>query len=144
MMTKLRFPRGTILPIAIAAVWEVCVWAFSGVPGGSTRWVVLPRPSEIILSLGQDIASAEVLQALGKTLLTTFLGFSLGIVGAIGFGSAIGASRRTATYLAPTFHCLRSLPIALYIPIALVIRIDVYSTPMISGSMKRTTMDTPR
>jgi ABC-type nitrate/sulfonate/bicarbonate transport system permease component len=118
---KLHKLRAFLLPVVILGAWEIAALLHRSLGISSTLFIVVPPPSQIVTKLALTVTGVEVISAVGRTLLTTTLGFSLGIVGTVGFGSLIGASRRAAAYMAPTFHTLRSVPIALYIPIALVL-----------------------
>lgn len=128
------FLKSITLPTSIILVWECINWIFDAIFIKSTAFIVIPKPSTILITLGSIIFEPKVLQGLGQTLLTTLLGFSLGIIGAIVFGVLMGASRQVSAYISPTFHFLRSLPIVLYVPIALVLLSSDLRLPIVLSS----------
>jgi ABC-type nitrate/sulfonate/bicarbonate transport system permease component len=76
-----------------------------------------------------------VIYSIVQTLLVTIIGFCLGIVGAVSFGSLLGGSRWAYSYLAPSFHFFRSLPVVLYVPITLVLLGSDIRVPVILSAI---------
>src|SRR6202040_885860 len=113
--------RPLVVPALVIAGWEAIARLFLIFVGTSPKLVVLPLPTQILDRLVQALREWNVLWSVAHTLFATLLGFSLGIVGAIIVGSLLGASRWAETYVAPSLHFLRSLPVVLYVPITLIL-----------------------
>lgn len=113
--------RGFLLPLLLLALWQIIteVPEILGVPLGVL--VVAPPPIEVIQQFLLLLRSPSVIVALGFTLGHATLGLSLGLVLALGVGSFLGVSRTFSTYLTPSLHALRAIPVVLFIPIAVLL-----------------------
>lgn len=112
-----RSLQAVVCPVILLALWQGWAWFNAG----STRRLVLPAPSEILVVLLKMVREPVVYEATGRTLGVTLLGFGLGTAAAIILGLALGTSRGLDRFATPTLLGLRSLPIVLYIPVALVL-----------------------
>ena len=121
-MNFLKKLKYLILPLTVIIIWEVTYTIFelysSSVP---TIFILIPKPTIILKEAFFSIINTNILLSLWQTLFTTFLGFSLGFIGAVFLGIWIGRNKIISELLIPSLHFLRTLPIALYIPIFLIL-----------------------
>jgi ABC-type nitrate/sulfonate/bicarbonate transport system permease component len=128
-----RFPswlRSLLFPLGLIIGYECVVRALTVLGWNSAKFIVLPPPSQIITQLFNLLLDTTILSAILYTAVTTILGFSLGLLGAIIVGTIIGFSRGMEIYFAPTLLFLRSLPIILYVPLAIVLLGSDISLPI--------------
>lgn len=132
MTTKLK---GFILPSLLLLTWEALAFFNNSMMADTTRFIVIPEPTTIFYTLIEVLTSLDIFLWIGQTIFTTLLGFSLGIILAVFFGIVIGIGKWGADYIQPTFNFLRSLPIALYVPIALVLIGSGVKLPIILSAL---------
>jgi len=126
-MKPTRLIQAVVLPVLILAAWEA--WARI-VGSASTKTLVLPPPTRIVQVLGVLLVDSEVWLAIARTLGTTVLGFALGSFAGIVAGLAIGSSPLLSRFVTPMLLGLRSLPVILYVPLALVLLNTGLSIPV--------------
>jgi sulfonate transport system permease protein len=119
--SALTWLKPLAFPLVLIACWEISVRVFLALGGSSPKLVILPLPTQIFSRLAQTISEGSVMWDVFHTLFSALLGFSLGILGAVMLGSLLGISRWAETYITPTLHFLRSLPVVLYVPITLLL-----------------------
>jgi NitT/TauT family transport system permease protein len=103
-----RFASAGLI-IGFFVVWELaCV-------GFGIRDIVLPRPSEIVLTLWQRLPAIwpHALQ----TLYTTLVGFALGIVAGVFLGALVGSSKLAYDVAYPLLIGFSSIPKVAVVPI---------------------------
>jgi sulfonate transport system permease protein len=108
-------------PFLVIAAWEISVRVFLALGGSSPKLVILPLPTQIFSRLIKTISEGSVIWDVLHTLFAALIGFSLGILGAVIIGSLLGISRWAETYITPSLHFLRSLPVVLFVPITLLL-----------------------
>lgn len=109
--------HAAIAPFGILLIWEI--WARIAID--STRTLVLPPPTRILQVMFETLGQLPWWEMAGRTFGVTALGFALGSVCAIVLGIALGQSSFLARLINPSLLGLRSLPVVLYVPVALVL-----------------------
>ena len=110
-----RFGMG-LGPLALLLVlWTLWADRLAGGMG-----VLFPTPAEVGSRL-RTAWSAKLGFDILQTFGTTLIGFLSGLAGALVVGLALGSSRWADMLFFGWIHAFRSLPVALYVPIALVL-----------------------
>jgi len=110
-------PHGIVpwlAPLALLAIWEAFA-RFGGLPPH-----ILPAPSKVLTTAAKLIASGQLLQDLGVSLMRASLGFAIG--GSIGFalGTAVGFSRLAEAVLDRSIQMIRAIPFLAVLPLVIV------------------------
>lgn len=100
--------------IIFLAVWELAVWVFDIKP------VVLPAPSRVALALWNLIQIGTLPRHFGITLYETLLGFVIGSITGIIFGTAISLSRTINRILYPYIVILQVIPKVAIAPLLVI------------------------
>jgi len=122
--------RPLVIPLLILIIWEMSIRIFIAFGGISSKLIVIPQPALILQSIANSLVSHALIVSTGQTLMVTLLGFCLGIVGAVAVGAVLGFSSWAEAYLSPSLHFLRSLPVVLYVPVALVLLAPDFRIPV--------------
>ncbi len=101
--------------LALMALW----WLASHLQWVSK--VFLPTPEATLGSLLQGMASGELLDFTGSTVMRMVLGWLLASALGIGLGALIGSSATARAWIAPTFEFIRPLPASAIMPLAISI-----------------------
>jgi sulfonate transport system permease protein len=104
-----------VVPVVALPVWII---------GSERGWLaeqVLPRPAEVLHTFGEMIASGELAQHAGISLLRVLLGFAVGACAGLVLGSAMGLSRRVDEYVRPLFTAIAQVPALAWIPLAMLL-----------------------
>jgi sulfonate transport system permease protein len=102
---------GWLLPIALAALWELLVRA--GIANGR----LMPPPSVVGKTLWSLAASGELLTHANATLWRVAAGFGLGAGAGTLLGALTGALPVARGLLDPTLQALRSIPSIAWVPL---------------------------
>jgi len=102
---------GAILPVALAAGWEVVVQA------GWAEGRLLPPPSRIAETLRSLAQGGELLLHIWATLWRVAVGFLVGSVAGILIGAAAGYSKAFRRIIDPTIQGLRAVPSLAWVPL---------------------------
>ncbi|SEF49462.1 ABC transporter permease [Bosea lathyri] len=102
---------GWLLPIALAALWEMLVRA--GIANGR----LMPPPSVVGKTLWSLAASGELLTHANATLWRVAAGFGLGAGAGTLLGALTGALPVARGLLDPTLQALRSIPSIAWVPL---------------------------
>jgi NitT/TauT family transport system permease protein len=97
------------LIVGFFVAWEVLCLGFG------VRDIVLPRPSEILLTLWQRLPA--IWPHAVQTLYTTLVGFALGIVAGVLLGALVGSSRLAYDVAYPLLVGFSSIPKVAVVPI---------------------------
>jgi len=103
-----------LLVVAILAVWEIVVRAFS-IPA-----FILPAPSSVAVALWRGTTSMLYVEHLYITLTETLLGFVLGSILALALGTIIALSRRVEYYVYPFVVMFQAMPKVALAPLIIV------------------------
>jgi sulfonate transport system permease protein len=104
-----------VVPAVALPVWIV---------GSERGWLaeqVLPRPADVLHTFAEMIASGELAQHAGISLLRVLLGFAVGAGVGLVLGSAMGLSRRVDDYVRPLFTAIAQVPALAWIPLAMLL-----------------------
>jgi ABC-type nitrate/sulfonate/bicarbonate transport system permease component len=83
--------------------------------------VLLPLPSQVLADIPRVLHDPVVQAAVFQTATSSVLGFALGMVAAGFTGVLAGMVSRIGMALMPTVHFLRVLPVALYVPLGMIL-----------------------
>ena len=103
-----------LLVVAILAVWEIVVRAFS-IPA-----FILPAPSSVAVALWRGTTSMLYVEHLYITLTETLLGFVVGSILALALGTIIALSRRVEYYVYPFVVMFQAMPKVALAPLIIV------------------------
>lgn len=104
-----------VFPAITLPVWIV---------GSARGWLpeqILPRPADVVHIFGAMIASGELAQHAGISLLRVLIGFAIGSAAGLVLGSAMGLSRRVDDYVRPLFTAIAQVPALAWIPLAMLL-----------------------
>ena len=116
-MNRTSFNRW--LPVLLCAtalvVWEV------GVRTGGISSLFFPAPSVITQTTVRLLASGQLLENLGVSLLRLFLGFSLGSICGVVLGLLLGQSRRLRAAIDPLIAAAHPIPKLAILPLIMIL-----------------------
>jgi sulfonate transport system permease protein len=107
----LRPALGLVLPVALAAFWEIAVRM------GWSNGRLVPPPSVIWNTFADLAASGELAQHALATLWRVACGFVLGVAAGTIVGAIAGYSTLTYRLLDPTLQGLRAVPSIAWVPL---------------------------
>jgi len=107
------------VPLALLAIWQLA----------STRgWVpdqVLPAPRTVLNTFSDLLGSGELWSHLNISLVRVFAGFSIGLLGGLILGVAMGLSPLLRDYVYPLFKAFSQVPTIGWLPfLMLLVGID--------------------
>ncbi|MBD9417067.1 ABC transporter permease [Pseudomonas sp. PDM16] len=97
-------------PLALLVVWALVAQA-----GWYPTQLLVP-PLHVYEAFVELLGSGELREHLQNSLSRLAIGFSLGALGGLLFGTAMALSKRVEAYCAPLFHTLRQIPSIALIP----------------------------
>jgi sulfonate transport system permease protein len=104
-----------VLPALVVPLWIV---------GSARGWLpeqVLPPPSDVVHIFADMIASGELAQHAGISLMRVMFGFAAGATAGLVLGSVMGLSRRVDDYVRPLFTAIAQVPALAWIPLAMLL-----------------------
>ncbi|QRX83294.1 ABC transporter permease [Glaciimonas sp. PAMC28666] len=105
------FLRGWVLPSLLLLAW----WAAARFGWSSSPLLV---PIGHVWAFGvQQVVSGELWIALKASLWRDLLGFAIGALAGLTFGTALGLSRLFESMIGPTFHTLKQISLFAWIPL---------------------------
>jgi sulfonate transport system permease protein len=104
-------PLGLIVPVILLVLWQIA--AAAGLVAAS----ILPPPLLVIRTLAAMVASGEMQQAVGATLVRLAWGFLFGAIAGTVLGALCGASPFARALLNPLVQGLRSVPSLAWVPL---------------------------
>ncbi len=110
-MTKPAWLLGFVLPVALAALWEVSVRS------GWANGRLMPPPSRIGGTLLELARSGELAEHAWSTLWRVAAGFGLGAFAGTVLGAASGANDTVRRIMDPTLQALRAIPSIAWVPL---------------------------
>jgi sulfonate transport system permease protein len=111
MARLLRPALGFVVPVALAASWEIVVTM--GVMSGR----LVPPPSVIFATLGDLAAAGELQRHAAATLFRVVAGFALGVAFGTVIGAASGYSVLIYRLIDPSLQGLRAIPSIAWVPL---------------------------
>lgn len=106
-----KFALGILLPVALAAGWEIAVAT------GFAQGRLMPPPSRLFKTLYDLAITGELWKHIGVTLARVAAGFALGTIIGTLVGAIAGASRLAKDVVDPTLQGLRSVPSIAWVPL---------------------------
>jgi sulfonate transport system permease protein len=116
---------GLVLPIGLAAAWELAVRA------GLSDGRLVPPPSRIFQEFEELARSGELVRHLVATLLRVVAGFGLGTVAGTLLGALAGYSSLTRRLIDPTLQGLRAVPSIAWIPL-FILWLGIFETSKVA------------
>jgi ABC-type nitrate/sulfonate/bicarbonate transport system permease component len=104
--------RGLLPIVAALAIWQLV---------GDPQSAYFPPPSEWVKAVGPLLDGGVLLQALGWTALTFFLGLVLATVFGGVLGTLVGSSRACDRAFGPLLEFMRAMPAAALVPVLALI-----------------------
>lgn len=104
-----------VFPAVALPVWII---------GSAHGWLaeqILPRPADVLNTLGEMVRSGELAQHAGISLLRVLFGFAVGSAAGLVLGSAMGLSRRVDDHVRPLFTAIAQVPALAWIPLAMLL-----------------------
>jgi sulfonate transport system permease protein len=102
---------GLVLPVTLAAIWELAVWA------GYSDGRLVPPPSVIFATLRELAESGELWRHTLATVARVAAGFACGVVAGTLLGAVAGYSSLSRQLMDPTLQALRSIPSIAWVPL---------------------------
>ncbi|WP_316188690.1 ABC transporter permease [Bradyrhizobium sp. SZCCHNS1054] len=125
-LSRLARPlQGLLLPVALAAGWELIVWL-----GWSTGRLV-PPPSRIITTLIELARSGELMRHITATLARVGLGFGLGVAAGTVMGGICGYWGLARRLIDPTVQALRAIPSIAWVPL-FILWLGIFETSKVA------------
>lgn len=106
---------GLVLPLSLLAIW----WL-----GSQQGWIApqtLPQPAQVIDTFIASWQSGELLANLTISLKRLFWGFTIGALGGLLLGVAMGMSGTVKNYLFPTFKIIAYIPLLGSAPLLMIV-----------------------
>jgi sulfonate transport system permease protein len=103
------------LPLAVIALWALAA---------HFEWVapqVLPAPEAVALTFKDSLLSGELWANLQISLLRVLAGFSVGLIGGLTLGVAMGLSPTFKDYVYPTFKAFAQVPVLGWLPLLMLL-----------------------
>lgn len=105
---------GFIIPAVLLIAWEI-----------TTHLELFPRqllvPPEQVISVFLDLLKkGDLIIHLKISLMRVTAGFTMGALAGFILGITMGLSKNAERYLAPSFHCLRQIPVLGWIPLLML------------------------
>lgn len=107
------------LPFLLPAVL-LCLW-FAGAEQGWISPQVLPPPHFVWETLRDLASSGDLWHHVSTSFTRVGIGFAIGTLLGLAFGSAMGLSRRFEAYVLPTFNALVQIPVLAWLPFVLLL-----------------------
>ncbi|WBL19361.1 ABC transporter permease [Citricoccus sp. NR2] len=105
---------GAVVPLVLLALW----WAVTA--AGVFSAVQLPSPGAVFSAGISLIERGELWQHIGISVQRVLLGFSIGALLGLVFGSALGLSRWADALLSPLLGALRAVPSLAWVPLLIL------------------------
>jgi ABC-type nitrate/sulfonate/bicarbonate transport system permease component len=102
---------GLVSPVVVLCIWETA---------GALGWInpiLLPRPSQIVLSLIELVTDGVLFGPLLRTIALFIVGYSLASLIGIAIGVAMATNRFLYGLLEPLVECLRPIPKSALVPV---------------------------
>ncbi len=125
-LSRLAHPlQGLLLPVALAAGWELIVWL------GWSNGRLVPPPSRIITTLIELARSGELMRHITATLARVGLGFGLGVAAGTVMGGICGYWGLARRLIDPTVQALRAIPSIAWVPL-FILWLGIFETSKVA------------
>src|SRR3954447_5073893 len=135
---------GLLLPVGLAALWELLVWLGTTGPHGIPQpiwdwlmWVGLPNgrlvppPTRIFATIMELASSGELSRHISATLTRVAAGFGLGVIAGTILGAVSGYWGLARQLLDPTVQALRAIPSIAWVPL-FILWLGIFETSKIA------------
>jgi sulfonate transport system permease protein len=122
---SVRSALGLLLPIGLAALWELVVWL-----GFSTGRLV-PPPSRVFATIVELSRNGELLRHIVATLTRVALGFGFGVVAGTILGAISGYWALARRLFDPTVQALRAIPSIAWVPL-FILWLGIFETSKVA------------
>ncbi|MBV9561815.1 MAG: ABC transporter permease [Bradyrhizobium sp.] len=122
-----RFVRpalGLLLPVTLAAAWELIVWL------GYSNGRLVPPPSRVFATIVELARSGELVRHIAATLTRVALGFGLGVLAGTLLGAVSGYWAMARRLLDPSIQALRAIPSLAWVPL-FILWLGIFETSKI-------------
>jgi len=142
-----RFARpalGLVLPVGIAALWELLVWLGTTTPQGTPSWLrewitwiglpngrLVPPPTRIFATIMELARSGELTRHITVTLGRVAAGFGIGVVAGTLLGAISGYWNLARQLLDPTVQALRAIPSIAWVPL-FILWLGIFETSKVA------------
>ncbi|WP_051382422.1 ABC transporter permease [Bradyrhizobium sp. Tv2a-2] len=121
----LRPLLGLLLPLALAAGWELTVWL------GFSSGRLVPPPSKVFATIGELARSGELSRHIWVTLWRVASGFALGVIAGTIMGAISGYWGLARRLLDPTVQALRAIPSIAWVPL-FILWLGIFETSKVA------------
>jgi len=121
----LRPLLGLLLPLALAAGWELIVWL------GLSSGRLVPPPSKVFATIVELARSGELTRHIVATLFRVASGFALGVIAGTIMGAISGYWGLARRLLDPTVQALRAIPSIAWVPL-FILWLGIFETSKIA------------
>jgi sulfonate transport system permease protein len=116
---------GVILPVGLAALWELIVWS------GYSNGRLVPPPSRIFATVVELAQSGELSRHIIATLSRVGLGFGFGVIAGTVLGAISGYWALARRLLDPTVQALRAIPSIAWVPL-FILWLGIFETSKVA------------
>ena len=120
-----RAALGLVLPVAVAAAWEIAV------RGGYAQGRLIPPPSRVAAALWDLAASGDLAMHVEATLVRVALGFAFGAGAGILAGTLSATVPLLRGLLDPSLQALRAVPSLAWVPL-FILWFGILETPKVA------------
>jgi sulfonate transport system permease protein len=116
---------GLLLPLGLAALWEMIVWL------GFSNGRLVPPPSRVFATITELARSGELSKHIVATLTRVGLGFGFGVVAGTILGAISGYWALARRLLDPTIQALRAIPSIAWVPL-FILWLGIFETSKVA------------
>jgi sulfonate transport system permease protein len=116
---------GTLLPLILAAGWELVVWF------GWSNGRLVPPPTRVFATITELARSGELVRHIAATLWRVGLGFAFGVIAGTLLGAISGYWSLARRLLDPTVQALRAIPSLAWVPL-FILWLGIFETSKIA------------
>jgi sulfonate transport system permease protein len=120
-----RPAMGLLLPLGLAALWEMIVWF------GFSNGRLVPPPSRVFANITELARSGELSKHIAATLTRVGLGFGFGVVAGTILGAISGYWALARRLLDPTIQALRAIPSIAWVPL-FILWLGIFETSKVA------------
>ena len=121
----LRPMLGLLLPLELAAGWELAVWF------GLSSGRLVPPPSKVFATIVELARSGELSRHILATLSRVASGFALGVIAGTALGAISGYLGLARRLLDPTVQALRAIPSIAWVPL-FILWLGIFETSKVA------------
>jgi sulfonate transport system permease protein len=121
----LRPMLGLLLPLALAAGWELIVWL------GFSNGRLVPPPSKVFATIVELARSGELTRHILATLSRVAFGFAFGVIAGTILGAISGYWVLARRLLDPTVQALRAIPSIAWVPL-FILWLGIFETSKVA------------